>query len=413
LSVHIDHRLVPTNYLSEEAHIALPVATIARIYSAAEHMHRVLETLALMFCESVEFRRFFSAYSSISNLIASGQVYQPHAPVCRLDGIIDTHGRYHIIEVNAASPAGIVRYGLALKEWVERSKFNGTLQNTVQSMQRMMGEPFSAARHVISCYKSQYGEYPSRVSLLHYKGRVVNEMSALRAAFRHYGVAADIEDLASCVGLRGALNGPRGKTVTLAYVKFRPSEVYRSAEGLAYLKAASSGRLCTVSSLIAQSVLHDKATIAWLSDPNRNTALPRDLLEGVRSFLPWTRIITERTTALPDGTRGNLISYCMVSKDELVLKPCNRSRGEGVVIGKLVSKGEWREAMMNAIALGSYVVQSYITSGLSVTIDGTVMRAGVDVFLFGGKAVGTWARASGSGLLNLHAGGVILAVVPQ
>jgi hypothetical protein len=69
-----------------------------------------------------------------------------------------------------------------------------------------------------------------------------------------------------------------------------------------------------------------------------------------RRHVLWTRVLSERRTALPDGTTGELIPHVRAERESLVLKPNRAFGGEGVVLGPSLSQQEWDAAIDRALA---------------------------------------------------------------
>ena len=69
-----------------------------------------------------------------------------------------------------------------------------------------------------------------------------------------------------------------------------------------------------------------------------------------RRHILWTRILSDRRTALPDGTTGDLIAHVREERELLVLKPNRAYGGVGVVIGPSLSLEEWGRAIDRALA---------------------------------------------------------------
>ncbi len=96
-----------------------------------------------------------------------------------------------------------------------------------------------------------------------------------------------------------------------------------------------------------------------------------------RRHILWTRILSERRTALPDGITGDLIPFVREEREALVLKPNRSYGGEGVVIGPSLTQEEWEKAIDRAMAdKERWVVQGLATIPVSlfpvIGPDGTV-----------------------------------------
>src|SRR5262245_40077295 len=69
-----------------------------------------------------------------------------------------------------------------------------------------------------------------------------------------------------------------------------------------------------------------------------------------RRHILWTRLLTDRPTALPDGEIDDLLPYVRAEHETLVLKPNRSYGGEGVVIGPALTPAEWDAAVDRAMA---------------------------------------------------------------
>lgn len=68
-----------------------------------------------------------------------------------------------------------------------------------------------------------------------------------------------------------------------------------------------------------------------------------------RRHILWTRVVSHRTTRLPDGETGNLFEYLREERESLVLKPNRSYGGEGVLLGLATSEEEWNAALQRAV----------------------------------------------------------------
>jgi hypothetical protein len=81
-----------------------------------------------------------------------------------------------------------------------------------------------------------------------------------------------------------------------------------------------------------------------------------------RRHVLWTRVLSDRRTALPDGTTGDLVRHAREERESLVLKPNRAYGGEGVVIGPSLAQEEWDGAIDRALAdKERWVVQGLAT----------------------------------------------------
>jgi hypothetical protein len=77
------------------------------------------------------------------------------------------------------------------------------------------------------------------------------------------------------------------------------------------------------------------------------TAEERQVL---RRHVLWTRLVSDRRTVCPNGSRVQLLEFIRDERELLVLKPNRMYGGEGVLVGPLVTQSEWETALDAALA---------------------------------------------------------------
>lgn len=96
-----------------------------------------------------------------------------------------------------------------------------------------------------------------------------------------------------------------------------------------------------------------------------------------RRHVLWTRLLGDRRTTLPDGDVGDLLPFTRRSQEVLVLKPNRSYGGDRVLLGNLLTAGEWQAAVDQAVSGDEgWVVQRLAQVSVSdfpvVTEQGTV-----------------------------------------
>jgi hypothetical protein len=121
-----------------------------------------------------------------------------------------------------------------------------------------------------------------------------------------------------------------------------------------------------VSSITAE--LDQKSCWEVLTDPQMaRKYFSADERQVFRRHVLWTRLLADRRTVLPDGQTGDLLEYARREHEALVLKPNRSYGGEGVVIGHLLTRGQWESALEKALADGErWVVQQLASIPVSV-----------------------------------------------
>ncbi len=69
-----------------------------------------------------------------------------------------------------------------------------------------------------------------------------------------------------------------------------------------------------------------------------------------RRHILWTRVLSDRRTALPDGEVVDLLEHTRKYQEELVIKPNRSYGGDRVLIGPSASQGEWEAAIQAALS---------------------------------------------------------------
>jgi hypothetical protein len=82
----------------------------------------------------------------------------------------------------------------------------------------------------------------------------------------------------------------------------------------------------------------------------------------LRRHVPWTRILADRRTTDPNGTRIELLDFVLTDRETLVLKPNRSYGGEGVTVGAALTEAEWDGALQAALTdEDRWVVQQLVT----------------------------------------------------
>jgi hypothetical protein len=135
--------------------------------------------------------------------------------------------------------------------------------------------------------------------------------------------------------------------------------------------------------------------------------------------VPWTRVIGDRRTILPDGRPGSLLEHARTAHEHLVLKPDRGYGGEGIVLGPAVSGAEWETALDRALAdEARWVVQQLVAIPVRefpvLAPDGRVaMEPFYTVMGFAASddGVAVLARASQKQVVNVAQHGGLCAVL--
>jgi hypothetical protein len=216
--------------------------------------------------------------------------------------------------------------------------------------------------HLVAIGRAPAGAQSRTVALIEPRERTpgVEEQELLQRHFRaRYGVEvvhADPRELS----VDGGEVVCRGRIVDVAYRDYAVADLLelRRVEGAdiePMRRLFAENRM--VSSITAE--IDQKSDFEVLSDP---ALLERHFSADERAVIarhvPWTRLLRERRTLLPDGSTGELVAYARAHARSLVLKPNRSYGGYGVVVGAAVDAAAWQAAVEAAVAApGAFVVQ--------------------------------------------------------
>jgi len=92
-----------------------------------------------------------------------------------------------------------------------------------------------------------------------------------------------------------------------------------------------------------------KSLLELLSNPEFERYFTVSQRRTFQDFMPWTRLLRERTTTDPARTEVDLVPYVRTHREQLVLKPNRAYGGSDVVIGCDATQAAWEEALGRAL----------------------------------------------------------------
>ncbi|MEP6509850.1 MAG: hypothetical protein ABJC63_16610, partial [Gemmatimonadales bacterium] len=158
-------------------------------------------------------------------------------------------------------------------------------------------------------------------------------------------------------------------------------------------------------------LLHKKASLAVIGDERNAHLFTEDERQAVATHVPWTRVVTERSTEF-GGKKIDLLSWMTQNRDQLVLKPNDDYGGRGIVLGWTVSTEKWEDAIKTAVD-EPFIVQQRVTipeEPFPSWVDGKldIYNRSLDTapYVSHGRFIeGCLTRISTDELLNVTAGG--------
>ncbi|MFD9305181.1 hypothetical protein ACFWCB_21390 [Streptomyces sp. NPDC060048] len=159
------------------------------------------------------------------------------------------------------------------------------------------------------------------------------------------------EELTEDDGLRTA----HGLRIDVLLQKFVTADSYAKGEPMAALEAAVARDSTFIAAPEISTLYSDKKVLAWLTQ--RAPDLPPAERRIIEDHVPWTAELADRKV-YRHGAQHELLRLVEHRQSDFVLKPTGGHSGHGVLIGRETAKGQWLDAVQNALD-GRHVVQEF------------------------------------------------------
>lgn len=370
------------------------------------------ETARIAAMADPKLRAQFGLLDWEERLIHDDPGFRDASPTSRLDAFFtdapDGTG-LKFTEYNAETPAGAA-YGDALTELFVSLPVMGEFRRQYHCW------PLPCAPGVIHTLLDAHRQWSGsrtapRIAIVDWSDVPTQREFALFCdLFRRMGLACVIADPREMEYRNGKLFA--GDThVTLIYKRVLIDELVKEC-GLDHdvVRAVRDGAVCMVNPFRCK-LLHKKASLAVVSDERNAGLFSAEQRRAVAMHVPWTRLVTERTTEF-DGTRIDLLPWMAANRERLVVKPNDDYGGRGIVLGWTVTDDAWNAAIRTALA-EPYIVQLRVVvpeEPYPSWIDGrlVIQDRSFDTapYVSHGRYVdGCLTRISTDALLNVTAGG--------
>ncbi len=342
------------------------------------------------------------------------------SPSARMDCFYVTHDgdegpdTLAMTEYNAETPAAVA-YTEALSDI-----FFG-LPVMREFEKRYEVRPLPALHHVLHALNTAYrqwgGQDRMRIAIVDWKEvPTYSEFLLCQQYFRAQGyecVIADPREMEYRNGKLYAGGDNPDFEISMIYKRVLLTElVTRSPEGLRHpiIQAVNARAVCMVNPYRCK-ILHQKASLAVLSDEQNAHLFTPDEQRLIQAHIPWTRRLSERYTQY-EGTQIDLVPFLGQNKDNFVLKPNDEYGGKGIVLGWTVSQQEWERALDEYLQSNTIVQRrvSVPSEPYPSMVDGDLQiydrMLDTNPYLWDGQfAAGCLTRLSTAALLNVTAGG--------
>lgn len=356
------------------------------------------------------FRAHFGLVDWEETLLAYDPGYSRPTPTSRLDFFaVPGSSSLGLTEYNAETPAGAA-YGDTLSDvfmdMPAMREFTRTHEIT----------PLPARHGVTGAILDAWHEFSGRrdtprIAILDWDDVPTRtEFELFQQHFRFLGIDCVIDDPRN-VEYTGGKLVVQGAPADVIYKRVLITELVEQC-GLesAVVRAVRDKAVCLVDGFRCK-ILHKKASLAVLSDEAHAGMFPADETLAIANSIPWTRVVTERTTTWRDE-RVDLVRLILDRRDRLVLKPNDDYGGKGITLGWTVDDATWEAAVKTALA-SPHIVQERVdipSESYPSWVNGRVeyidRQYDTAPFITNGEYMeGLLTRLSTAVLLNVTAGG--------
>lgn len=375
------------------------------IRAAATRVQGLLEKMAELYRGDPAVRSFFPAYADAERWLIPDPGLRPATGICRLDGLL-TDGRFRVMEVSTGGPGGVIKVGVELSLWRDAVVDILGLDRPDFGDQPFGEDPLTFVRFLLDAHQQQFGRRPEGAAVVGLVNEFANEVALVTGGLRELGVPSRHVDATQA--RRGSGFGLLADdfAFSLTFNKLDQVKLIRTPAASRYLDAMAAGEFCMVPTLLAHCVLDDKTVLAFLTDPANASLFTAEERHAIARHVPWTRAVRPGKCVAPDGSVTDVMSYAIKQQRHLVLKPNDRTRGEGVMIGPETEPDHWQSELASAMRGGNHVIQEFIPLPEIDMPFGNPprvlrMKHGIDSFVFGGSFAGYMCRASLDTVINV------------
>ncbi|GAB2806508.1 ATP-grasp domain-containing protein [Streptomyces daliensis] len=330
----------------------LPDASYRELFTATSHLLGLLRRTLLEAAPTAAARiAALRADEAVYPLVMEGQIEEDYATwSARPDLVVDAEGP-KFLEFNIGSGlGGVVDTSLHSAAWTEGfggaalAPFHGAdplavrADALVRAVEDLGAKPAVA---VVGTTRDLKGSRPHRY------------WDVQLEPLRRRGVEAEFfepEDLLEGIGK------PSGLRYEVGLRHFTIPEWRTLGIDLSPLRTALDSGLKLLATQTAY-LIANKKVLAWVSEGRPwMTALDR---EAVERYLPWTRVVADRTTTWRGGTH-EIPRLLLERPEEFVLKPAIGMSGQNILLGRACDERLWRNTVRDATVNGDYIAQEYV-----------------------------------------------------
>lgn len=409
---NIDYDLIPLPLIVSAEHLRHHERVVEQYLDVLEH---VIE----LYLREPEVRAYFGFTKDEDALIRQDAGFKRQVRICRLDGYLaQRDGRLRILENNADCPAGIL-FTPRLNNLIDSVTAAALEELSFRVEPMPLDEHDGALRQLLDSYREWGGEEAvPRLAILQVKGKSNVESIEMAAEFSAAGYPTVVADPRE---IRFTSHGAQvdGQPLHLVWNKINTVYWNRFLEGdsgllKVWMEAVGERRICHVNPFSSRYIVESKRCLAFLQEPEYAHHFSAGELSLIEKLLPWARKLQSDRQVVFEGESMDLMELLEERQADFVLKEPYDIRGDGVTIGRSVTRSTWLRRLETGVQNG-YVAQAFIkpmqypVMTLKDTAV-TTMNFSLDSFMFAGKLKGLGSKASPEDKVNLFQGGRKMAV---
>ncbi len=369
------------------------------------------EKVISLYYDDPDSRHLFELTEAEKPLVEIGGPQFRYIYFSRMDSIVPNDTTYKFLEFNCDSPGGAYYSDI---QWEALNRLE--VFKLLSTEYKFVSEPYrpKVLKALLAAWKNSGGFGKPKIAVMGNPDVAnVEEFKLFAQYFKEEGYESIFTDPWSCE-YDGKHLRKGDQIINLIYRRGILADYsMHIEESKPVVDAYRDGNVVMANPLSAKlgdnknllEVMTDEKT-DWLFTPEERVIL--------KKHLPWTRIFKERKTRHQD-MEVDLVPYVRRNRRLFVLKPNAQYGGKGVVIGRDAGTDEWDAAIQTALDQ-PYVVQEYVKipeQKFPVVKDDTLQwepkKINVNFFTFNGEFGGGFCRTSDSSIINISAGGALVA----
>lgn len=329
-----------------------------------------------------------------------------YKPIVRFDSFTTEKG-IHFVEMNGDIPLGNTQNDMLISMFKETEILK-------QFSNRYIIRPVLAEPGLLNAFFSAwrtYGGYGTpKICVLSFAGELWEGHAILTAEYlEKFGIDI-VHARPAELEFDGKHLRARGHVVDFIYRVMRTDDcIERIDEMKPFFEALKNNSICVMNPFWCELFSH-KYLFTLLTNNSYDFRFTTREKEIIKNHVPWGRMLQEGYSTDPEGTKIELVEYIRQNKNDMVIKPANKSGGKGVLLGVDSSESDWDAAIKYGL-INDYIVQRKVDIEveeypmLEKGFPKKLFYEDTDPFYYPGGHYAILTRMSTTKITNMKAGG--------